>query len=132
MHKIISAEGKEHLNSALKRGRGAILFLPIPVIYFIITITYHKISLVVATALDDDLFQLYLIFHRMGCQGLDYDTTNKREMLHPSDKAGATVFLNSILGRFIKFIKPSQWFYWFNIHTRYDFDSEENGNSLVS
>lgn len=212
MHKIIAAEGKEHLDSALKHGKGAILFSSHTgnIFYYYYYLSQHYPSLVVATAIDEDLHQLYLIFHRMGCQGLDYDTTNKREMLkiikkhldsngiivlfgdfwrpdfplstmfgRPTrtprgaaslaldlrvpvvpfygfridglkhklvfeeavyldqlftrhDKAGAVVFLNSILERFIMFVKPSQWFYWFNIHTRYEFDAEQKSSSLVS
>jgi KDO2-lipid IV(A) lauroyltransferase len=83
MDRIFDIEGRENIDMALKSGKGAILFSSHTgnFFYYYYYLSQHYPSLVVATAMDEDLHQLYLIFHRLGCNGLDYDTTNKKEML---------------------------------------------------
>lgn len=83
MNRIFDVEGRENLEMALKAGKGAILFSSHTgnFFYYYYFLSRHYPSLVVATAMDEDLHRLYLIFHRLGCNGLDYDTTNKKEML---------------------------------------------------
>jgi len=80
---LIEVEGQDNLEEALKLGRGVILYAPhvSNFFYYYYYVSQRYPSLTVATALDEDLHHLYLIFHRLGCQGLDYDSTNKREML---------------------------------------------------
>lgn len=80
---VINAEGQENIDLARQAGKGAILFSSHTgnFFYYYYYLSRHYPSLVVATAMDEDLHQLYLIFHRLGCEGLDYDTTNKKEML---------------------------------------------------
>lgn len=82
-NRVIDLEGRENIDKALKAGKGAILFSSHTgnFFYYYYYLSRNYPSLVVATAMDEDLHQLYLIFHRLGCNGLDYDTTNKKEML---------------------------------------------------
>lgn len=83
VNRVIDIEGRENIDNALKSGKGAILFSSHTgnIFYYYYYLSRHFPSLVVATAMDEDLHQLYLIFHRLGCNGLDYDTTNKKAML---------------------------------------------------
>ena len=80
---LLEVEGLDYLAEVLRQGQGVILYAPHvgDFFYYYYYISQHYPSLTVATALDEELHNLYLIFHRLGCQGLDYDSTNKREML---------------------------------------------------
>lgn len=79
---IFQVEGLEHIDRALAEGKGVILYAPHVgnIFYYYYYISNFYPSLVVATAFDKDLINLYMTFHRMGCQGMDYDSTNKRKM----------------------------------------------------
>lgn len=79
----LEVEGENHMLEALKQGRGVILYAPHVgnFFYYYYHLSQHYPSLTVATALDEQLHNIYLIFHRLGCLGLDYDSTNKWELL---------------------------------------------------
>jgi len=79
----LEVDGENHLTEALKQGRGVILYAPHVgnFFYYYYYLSRHYPSLTVATALDEELHNLYLIFQRLGCLGLDYDSTNKLKML---------------------------------------------------
>ncbi len=70
-------DGESHLEDVLNRGKGAILFAPHSGNFFCY---YGYLSqkypcLTVATAGSKELRPLYLMFQRLGCEGLDYDHT---------------------------------------------------------
>lgn len=76
-------EGESHLKEALRHGKGAILFTPHTgnFFYYYWYLSQQYPCLTVATAGSKELRPLYKIFERMGCQGLDYDTTPSLEMI---------------------------------------------------
>lgn len=76
---VIEPEGEAHLQAALAEGRGAILLSTHTgnIFYYYYYLSRRYPCLTVATASSEDLRELYLIFHRLGCQGLDYDGTSK-------------------------------------------------------
>jgi KDO2-lipid IV(A) lauroyltransferase len=70
-------QGEEHLEAALQKGKGAIIYSPHTgnffYYYWYLTRKYNCIT--VATGGSPELRPLYLIFQHMGCNGLDYDHT---------------------------------------------------------
>lgn len=79
---LIDCKGLQNIDLALQRGKGAILYASHTgnFFYYYYYLTRHYSALAVATALDKDLHEIYLIFQRLGCKSIDYDTTNKKEM----------------------------------------------------
>lgn len=76
-------EGEEHLQSALQKGKGAIVYAPHIGNFFY---AYWYLSqrypcLAVVTAQSAELRPLYHIFQELGCEGLDYDETPPLVML---------------------------------------------------
>lgn len=196
---FIEVKGQYNLDLTLDSGNGALLFSSHTgnIFYYYYYLSRHYPTLAVATAMDSNLHKIYMIFHRLGCQAIDYDTANKREMLksikqHLSNngivvlfgdfwrpdfpeslmfgrttrtlrgtaglalnnrvpvipfygyrtqgfkhkiifekpeylnqdfnlnqKQDATNYLNGFLEAFI-ITEPSQWFYWFNSHERWE------------
>lgn len=74
---VIRPVGREHLDRALSGGRGAILYSAHTgnFFYSFLWLSRHYPALAVATATSRDLYPIYRTFHKLGCDGLDYDTT---------------------------------------------------------
>ncbi|MFC7442512.1 lysophospholipid acyltransferase family protein [Laceyella putida] len=70
-------EGEEVLQQVLEQGRGAILFTPhlgnFFYYYWYLSMKYP--CLTVVTAQSEEIRPFYLLFQRLGCDGLDYDET---------------------------------------------------------
>jgi lauroyl/myristoyl acyltransferase len=76
-HWRFQAEGEGQLQEALALGRGAILYTPHVgnFFYYYWYLSQKYPCLTVVTAKSAELRPLYLLFQRMGCNGLDYDET---------------------------------------------------------
>lgn len=75
--------GESFLQAALRQGRGVVLYGPHIGNFFLY---YWHLSgryscLTVATAGSEELRPLYRLFERLGCRGLDYDSTAPLELM---------------------------------------------------
>lgn len=79
----IRVTGLAHLDDALADGRGAVLYAPHlgNFFYYFWRLSQTYDCLAVATAGSPELRPLYLNFARLGCKGLDYDSTPPLELM---------------------------------------------------
>lgn len=80
---LIRMDGEEHLQEALKEGRGTILYAPHAgnFFYYYWALSQKYDCLSVVTAASPELRPIYLLFQQLGCKGLDYDETPPMELL---------------------------------------------------
>lgn len=103
-HRIFSVEGEEHLTKALERGKGAIIYTPHVgnFFYYYWLLSQKHPCLTVATASSPELQPLYLSFHRLGCQGFDYDETPPLELVRKLKEHLASNGVVFLLGDFYR------------------------------
>jgi KDO2-lipid IV(A) lauroyltransferase len=96
------SKGEEHLEEALRLGRGAIVYTPHAgnFFYYYWYLCRKYSCLTIATAGSPELRPLYLHFQGMGCPGLDYDQTPPLELLRKLRKHLAGNGVVFILGDF--------------------------------
>jgi lauroyl/myristoyl acyltransferase len=104
---------ERYLQEALEKGRGAIVFTPHSgnFFYYYWYLSRKYPCLTVATAGSKELLPLYLIFQRLGCKGLDYDTTPPLFLIRKIQahlKTNGVVF---ILGDFWRPTFPNSTFF---------------------
>lgn len=75
--------GESYLEEALSHGKGVIVFTPHfgNFFYYYWLLSHKYPCLTVASADSSELKPLYMLFKRMGCKGLDYDTTPPLELI---------------------------------------------------
>lgn len=97
-------DGEERLHEALRQGRGAIVYTPHSgnFFYYYWYLCRKYPCLTVATGGSSELRPLYDLFERMGCPGLDYDSTPPLELLRKLKKHLAGNGVVFILGDFYR------------------------------
>ncbi|GAX88873.1 lysophospholipid acyltransferase family protein [Effusibacillus lacus] len=106
-------EGEEHLQEALRHGRGAILHTAHVgnFFYYYWYLSQKYPCLTVVTASSPEIRPLYLIFQQLGCHGLDYDETPHLELIRTLRKHLAGNGVVFLLGDFWRPAFPKATFF---------------------